>query len=232
MDELQEMREQLAALKEKLNKQEIVNEKNLRKLMFRKALRFKVFMWVGILLIATLTVALWIMNFAWFDGTHTDFELIWGTITTAIMLTMLIIGISIIKLRDIRSGNLQTVKEQIRKMSTPLVERNYRIVYGVFSIMVIVLLLSYRYDNGRFEFELYEKVIFVLLLVLTLLNLFFPEWQRKLGEWIAKRMGIKKRPTEWEEYLNHIEEMSELDEENDKAESETKNRKVKTNSRK
>ena len=33
MDELQEMREQMAALKEKLNKQEIINEKNLRKLM-------------------------------------------------------------------------------------------------------------------------------------------------------------------------------------------------------
>ena len=218
MDELQEMREQMAALKEKLNKQEIVNEKNLRKLMFRKALRFKVFVWVGILLIATPTVALWIMNFAWFDGTHTDFQLIWGTITTAIILTMLIIGTSIIKLRDIRSGNLQTVKEQIRKMSTPLVEKKYRIVYGVFSIMVIVLFLSYRYDNGRFEFELYEKVIFVLLLVLTLLNLFLPEWQRKLGEWIAKRMGIKKRPTEWEEYINQIEEMSDLDEENDKEE--------------
>ena len=218
MDELQEMREQMAALKEKLNKQEIVNEKNLRKLMFRKALRLKVFMWVGILLIATPTVALWIMNFAWFDGTHTDFQLIWETITTAIMLIMLIIGTSIIKLRDIRYGNLQTVKEQIRKMSTPLVEKKYRIVYGVFSIMVIVLLLSYRYDNGRFEFELYEKVIFVLLLVLTLLNLFFPEWQRKLGEWIAKKMGIKKRPTEWEEYIRQIEEMSELDEENDKEE--------------
>ena len=218
MDELQEMREQLAALKEKLNKQEIVNEKNLRKLMFRKALRFKVFVWVGILLIATPTVALWIMNFAWFDGTHTDFQLIWVTITTAIILTMLIIGTSIIKLRDIRSGNLQTVKEQIRKMSTPLVEKKYRIVYGVFSIMVIVLLLSYRYDNGRFEFELYEKVIFVLLLVLTLLNLFFPEWQRRFGEWIAKKMGIKKRPTEWEEYIRQIEEMSDLDEENDKEE--------------
>ena len=218
MDELQEMREQLAALKEKLNKQEIVNEKNLRKLMFRKALRFKVFMWVGILLIATPTVALWIMNFAWFEGTHTDFQLIWETITTAIMLAMLIIGTSIIKLRDIRSGNLQTVKEQIRKMSTPLVERKYRIVSNVFSIMVIVLLLSYRYDNGRFEFELYETVLFVLLLVLTLLNLFFPEWQRKLGEWINKKIGRKKRTTEWEEYLNQIEEMSELDEENDKEE--------------
>ena len=82
MDELQEMREQLAALKEKLNKQEIVNEKNLRKLMFRKALRFKVFMSVGILLLATPTVALWIMNFTWFEGTlTTDFQLIWGTIT-------------------------------------------------------------------------------------------------------------------------------------------------------
>ena len=212
MDELQEMREQLAALKEKLNKQEIVNEKNLRKLMFRKALRFKVFMWVGILLIATPTIALWIMNFAWFEGTHTDFELIWATITTAIMLTMLIIGTSIIKIKDIRSGNLQTVKEQIRKMSTPLVERKYRIVHGVFSIMVIVLLLVEHYNNGRFEFELYEKVFFVLLLVLTLLNLFFPEWQRKLGEWINKKTGRKKRTTEWEEYVRQIEEMTELDE--------------------
>ena len=218
MDELQEMREQMAALKEKLNKQEIVNEKNLRKLMFRKALRFKVFMWVGILLIATPTIALWIMNFAWFEGTHTDFQLIWGTITTAIMLALLIIGTSIVKIKDIRSGNLQTVKEQIRKMSTPLVEKKYRIVYGVFSIMVIVLLLVDNYNNGRFECELYEKVIFVLLLVLTLLNLFFPEWQRRFGEWIAKRMGIKKRPTEWEEYINQIEEMSDLDEENDKEE--------------
>ena len=218
MDELQEMREQMAALKEKLNKQEIVNEKNLRKLMFRKALRFKVFMWVGILLIATPTIALWIMNFAWFEGTHTDFQLIWGTITTAIMLAMLIIGTSIVKIKDIRSGNLQTVKEQIRKMSTPLVERKDRIVWNVFSIMVIVLLLVDNYNNGRFEFELYEKVIFVLFLVLTLLNLFFPEWQRRFGEWIAKKMGIKKRPTEWEEYIRQIEEMSDLDEENDKEE--------------
>ena len=128
------------------------------------------------------------------------------------MLTMLIIGTSIIKLRDIRSGNLQTVKEQIRKMSTPLVEKKYRIVYRVFSIMVIVLLLVDNYNNGRFEFELYEKVVFVLLLVLTLLNLFFPKWQRKLGEWINKKIGRKKRTTEWEEYINQIEEMSELDE--------------------
>ena len=218
MDELQEMREQLAALKEKLNKQEIINEKNLRKLMFRKALRFKIFMWIGILLIATPTVALWIMNFAWFEGTHTDFELIWGTIATAIMLTMLIIGISIIKLRDIHSGNLQTVKEQIRKMNTPMVERKYRIVYGVFCIMVIVLLLVDNYSNGRFEFDVFEKVVFVLLLVLTLLNLFFPEWQRKLGEWINKKIGRKKRTTEWEEYIRQIEEMSELEEEKEETE--------------
>ena len=174
-------------------------------------------MWIGILLMATPTVALWIMNFAWFEGTHTDFELIWGTITTAIMLTMLIIGISIIKLRDIRSGNLQTVKEQIRKMNTPMVERKYRIVYGVFCIMVIVLLVVDNDINGRFDFDVHEKVVFVLLLVLTLLNLFFPEWQRKLGEWINKKIGRKKRTTEWDEYIRQIEEMSELDEE-DKAE--------------
>ena len=99
-----------------------------------------------------------------------------------------------------------------------MVERKYRIVYGVFCIMVIVLLLVDNYRDGRFEFELYEKVIFVLLLVLTLLNLFFPEWQRKLGEWINKKTGRKKRTTEWEEYINQIEEMSELDEEKEETE--------------
>ena len=35
-----------------------------------------------------------------------------------------------------------------------------------------------------------------------------------------KKTGEKKRTTEWEEYINQIEEMSNLDEENDKAESE------------
>ena len=103
-------------------------------------------------------------------------------------------------------------------MSTPLVERKYRIVYEVFSIMVIVQLLVDNYNNGRFEFELYEKVIFVLLLVLTLLNLFLHEWQRKLGEWMNKKTGRKKRTTEWDEYIRQIEEMSDLDEENDKEE--------------
>jgi hypothetical protein len=37
-----------------------------------------------------------------------------------------------------------------------------------------------------------------------------------------KKIGRKKRTTEWEEYINQIEEMSELDDGNDKAESETK----------
>ena len=74
------------------------------------------------------------------------------------------------------------------------------------------------FDNDK-TVDLFEKVIFVLLLVLTLLDLFFPEWQLKLGEWMNKKMGIKKRPTEWEEYLNQIEEMSELDEEKEKTEN-------------
>ena len=213
MDELQEMREQLAALKEKLNKQEIVNEKNLRKLMFRKTLRYKVFMWVGILLIAIPIVTLWIMNFVWFDGTHIDMELILGTITTAIMLTMLIIGTSAIKLRDIRSGSLQTVKEQMRKMNRPINEE-FRIVYKVFILLVIVQFLVNMYDNGTFNFTVHSIVLFALLILVALLDLCFPEWRVKCGEWIRKKTGRKKRTTEWDEYIRQIEEMSELDEEN------------------
>ncbi len=213
MDELQEMREQLAALKEKLNKQEIVNEKNLRKLMFRKTLRYKVFMWVGISLIATPMVVLWIMNFAWFDGTHIDLELILVTLTTTIMLTMLIIGTSAIKLRDIRSGSLQTVKEQMRKMNRPINEE-FRIVYKVFILLVIVQFLVNMYDNGTFNFTVHSIVLFALLILVALLDLCFPEWRVKCGEWIRKKTGRKKRTTEWDEYIRQIEEMSELDEEN------------------
>ena len=219
MDELQEMREQLAALKEKLNKQEIVNEKNLRKLMFRKALRFKVFMWVGISLIATPMVVLWIMNFAWFDGTHIDLELILVTLTTTIMLTMLIIGTSIVKLKDIRSGNLRTVKEQICKMSTPInAGKKERILYRVFLILVITQFMVNRYDNGMFEFTMLDKVLFACLILVALLDLCFPEWRVKCGEWIRKKTGRKKRTTEWDEYIRQIEEMSELDEEKEETE--------------
>ena len=219
MDELQEMREQMAALKEKLNKQEIVNEKNLRKLMFRKALRFKVFMWVGISLIATPMVVLWIMNFAWFDGTHIDLELILVTLTTTIMLTMLIIGTSIVKLRDIRSGNLRTVKEQIRKMSTPInAGKKERIVYRVFLILVIAQFMVNRYDNGMFEFTMLDIVLFACSILVALLDFCLPEWRVKFGEWMNKKTGRKKRTTEWEEYINQIEEMSDLDEEKDETE--------------
>ena len=217
MDELQEMREQLAALKEKLNKQEIINEKNLRKLMFRKMLRYKIFMWVGILLIATPIVTLWIMNFVWFDGTHIDLELILGTITMVMLLTMLIIGTSTIKLRDIRSGSLQTVKEQMRKMNRPINEE-FKIVYRVFILLVIAQFLVNRYDNGIFEFTMLDKVLFACLILVALLDFCFPKWRVKCGEWFGKKIGIKKRTTEWDEYVRQIEEMSEDDEENDKEE--------------
>ena len=215
MDELQEMREQMAALKEKLNKQEIINEKNLRRLMLRKVLGFKIFMWIGILLIATPTVALWIMNFAWFEGTHTDFELIWGTITTAIMLALLIIGTSIIKIKDIRSGSLQTVKEQIRKMNSSISEmdRKQRIAWIVFSFMVLVSLIVYMYEDGRFEPTAWEVVCLILIIVTTLLDIFAPRWRIQCGEWIKKKTGGKKRTTEWDEYVRQIEEMTEDDEE-------------------
>ena len=217
MDELQEMREQMAALKEKLNKQEIINEKNLRKLMFRKMLRYKVFMWVGILLIATPIVTLWIMNFVWFDGTHIDLELILGTITMAMLLTMLIIGTSTIKLRDIRSGSLQTVKEQMRKMNRPINEE-FKIVYRVFILLVIAQFLVNRYDNGIFEFTMLDKVLFACLILVALLDFCFSKWRVKCGEWFGKKIGIKKRTTEWDEYVRQIEEMTEDDEENDKEE--------------
>ena len=213
MDELQEMREQMAALKEKLNKQEIINERNLRKLMLRKVLRFKIFMWIGILLIATPTVVLWIMNFTWFGGTHTDFDLIWGTIATGIMLTLIIIEGSTVKIKDVRSGSLKTVKEQISSMNSPKARTKYREWWIIFSIMVLVGF----FVRGS-KFSLLDIIFFTQILLSTILEIFIPGWTIKLGEWIRKKAGIKKRTTEWDEYVRQIEEMSELDEEKEDTE--------------
>ena len=51
MDELQEMREQMAALKEKLNKQEIVTEKLLKETIVGKMKRAKVWVLISVVIL-------------------------------------------------------------------------------------------------------------------------------------------------------------------------------------
>jgi hypothetical protein len=63
-----------------------------------------------------------------------------------------------------------------------------------------------------------DKVLFACLILVALLDLCFPEWRVKCGEWIRKKIGRKKRTTEWDEYVRQIEEMTEDDEENDDEE--------------
>ena len=62
MDELQEMREQMAALKEKLSKQEIVSEQLMLQIVSKKLKREIIAAWVLGVMMVGLIIASWVLS--------------------------------------------------------------------------------------------------------------------------------------------------------------------------
>lgn len=221
MDELQEMREQMAALKEKLNKQEIVNDKLMRRAMRRSLISAKVAGWIGIALFVGLGLALWYMKIAWFadDKLYTR-ELIFLTPLMICGVLIFVLPMRLVKLKDIRTGTLLDVAKKMRSMNEFYLDERGR------TLRLVMLLLLTMYvlfsQEGR---ELITKniglqiicVITVVDIVVSWILYFFPKLRGTLMDRI-RLFRRKHHTTEWEEYLRHIEEMSELDEESDKAE--------------
>ena len=112
MDELQEMREQMAALKEKLNKQEIITEDNWRKLVNQKIHRWK----VNVILSFLAYPALILLSYYSDSGTIFG-PIAWAIVGFAVIFSS-IQSMLLLKKQDIMSGNLKDVLprlHQIRK---------------------------------------------------------------------------------------------------------------------
>ena len=109
MDELQEMREQLAALKEKLNKQEIVNERLMRDVLTKKQRKDIIASWALLIFLGSTLVLIWTLKLCVPEIDVDWWQLGYLTIASVLVLVSVITPVFMIKMKDIRSGLLSDV---------------------------------------------------------------------------------------------------------------------------
>ena len=207
MDELQEMREQLAALKEKLSKQEIISEKLLKETIARKMKRAKVWVLVSVIMLIILTAMMLSLNYIWFENKAFSLTSIVFALVALPTIILGVVQLFKLKPKKIATATLGEVASQLQR-TKEFEQGNFTFwMAGIPSIIVSIYFIMI-YVHSKSNVILLCVVAYILLAI----------WSYVTGE--KKR---KSKRSAWDEYIRQIEEMSELDEENDKAESETKN---------
>ena len=199
MDELQEMREQLAALKEKLNKQEIVSEQLMLQIVGKKLKREIIAAWVLGVMMVGLIIALWVLSLTNLAQVEWG-RLICDVAMTTLMLIMAIKPLSMIKLKDVRAGKLVDVAKQMKRAQEYETGRG-RWVWWMFTLVVLGnLVLEVVSENDIVDMYL---VFFLLIAILVVL--------------IRGKIRIKKGKTfyksAWEKEIEQIEEIIRLSKE-------------------
>ena len=199
MDELQEMREQMAALKEKLNKQEVVNDRLIRDVLIKKKKSVDKNIWfVEICGLITITIG----NLAFSYWGESSWFLIGTTILMLVCFLMTLIPHNWVKKADIQSGNLLVAAKQVRRL------RKLYKDWEIIGIVLAVIWLAWLFIE--FSAAIENKQILYLLIGASV-----------VGGIIGGIIGLKVSRNivhTLDEMIQEIEEMSELDEENDKEE--------------
>ena len=199
MDELQEMREQLAALKEKMNAQEMVNDRLIRDILIKKKKSVDKNIWlVGICGLFTATIGNWAFSY-W--GVSTWF-LIGTTVLMLASFLLTIIPHNWVKKADIQSGNLLVAAKQVRRL------RKLYKDWEIISIILAIIWATWLFIE--FSAAIENKQILYLLIGASI-----------VGGIIGGIIGLKVSRNivyTLDEMIQEIEEMSELDEKNDDKE--------------
>ena len=210
MDELQEMREQMAALKEKLNKQEIVNERLMRDVLTKKQRKDIIASWALLIFLGSTLVLTWTLKLCVPEIDTDWWQIGYLTIASVLVLVSVITPVFMIKMKDIRSGQLLDVAKQMKRSHTYINGQGHKLM-----ILIIILGLVFDFTPSTFHGGKVDWVG-VCMSIVCLLTIFI------IGM-VRRSRGKSFYRNRWEKELEQIEEMSDLDEENDKAESETKN---------
>ena len=205
MDELQEMREQLAALKEKLNKQEIVNDKLMRDVLMKKQRKDVIGSWILLVFLGSCLVLIWTMKL-WMPEVSLDWwEIGYLTILSVVILVVAITPVFMIKMKDIRSGQLLDVAKQMRRVHT------YDNGLG-HKLWILVILIGLVFDftpstvhGGKVDWAGVCMSITCLLIIFV------------IGV-VRRSRGKSFYRSRWEKEIAQIEEMFELDEEEGESE--------------
>jgi uncharacterized membrane protein len=192
MDELQEMREQLAALKEKLNKQEVVNDRLIRDVLRQKMKVVNQKGWIsGIAALFVITFGNWMFHQM---GLSVCF-IIGTTIMMTICCVATWISHSWVKADNIATGDLLIVAKQVGRLRKVYVNWIY------IAIPMIVIWFSWL------SFEYYHIVQDYIATTAMLSG-------GLIGGLIGGILGFKQNKKvvrELDEMLRQINDISELD---------------------
>ena len=193
MDELQEMREQLAALKEKMNSQEMVNDRLIRDILIKKKKSVDKNIWlVGICGLFTATIGNWAFSYL---GVSTWF-LIGTTVLMLASFLLTIIPHNWVKKADIQSGNLLVAAKQARRL------RKLYKDWEIISIIPAIIWAAWLFIEYTAAIE--DKQMLYILIGAS-----------AIGGIIGGIIGLvlsRKTIHTLDEMIQEIEEMSELDE--------------------
>ena len=207
MDELQEMREQMAALKEKLNKQEIVNAKNLRLIKWL-VWKVRIPAWFIIVFFGGLLIALVYLTFSMEASKEEILSTIYLIVVVAGVAANTAIPAFLLKMKDVRSGNMLKVAEQFKKVKNYVLNIMFKVMGTLAALLILYLVLFYM------DKEPLLAKIGIISMLITMVPLYWvPSWQS------YQKMIVKNwLPKGWEEYIRQAEEISKLDEEKEDTE--------------
>ena len=207
MDELQEMREQMAALKDKLNKQEIVSAKNLRLIKWL-VWKVRIPAWFIIVLFGGLLIALVYLTFSMEASKEEILSTIYLIVVVAGVAANTAIPAFLLKMKDVRSGNMLKVAEQLKKVKNYVLNIMFKVIGTLAALLILYLVLFYMDKE-----PLLAKIGIISMLITMVPLYWLPSWQS------YQKMIVKNwLPKEWEEYIRQAEEISELDKEKEDTE--------------
>ena len=207
MDELQEMREQLAALKEKLNKQEIVTEKLLKETIVGKMKRAKVWVLISVVILIIVGAIFLLLDYIWFENKAFSTSTLVFVLSGLPMIILGIVQFFKLKPKKIATATLGEVASQLQR-TKEFEHGNFTYWMATIPSVIVLVYFVMVYVQSKSNLLLLCIGAYILLVI----------WG------YGMRMKQKKsKRSAWDEYISQIEEMSELDEENDKAEKEGQN---------
>ena len=197
MDELQEMREQMAALKEKLNKQEIISEKLLKETIARKMKRAKVWVLVSVIMLIILTAMMLSLNYIWFENKAFSLTSIVFALVALPTIILGVVQLFKLKPKKIATATLGEVASQLQR-TKEFEHGNFTFwMAGIPSIIVSIYFIMI-YVHSKSNVILLCVVAYILLAI----------WI-----YVTRKKQRKSNRSAWDEYIRQIEEMSEDDEE-------------------
>ena len=206
MDELQEMREQLAALKEKLNKQEIVTEKLLKETIVGKMKRAKVWVLISVVILIIVGAIFLFLDYIWFENKSKAFSISTLVFVLSGLPTIILGIVQFFKLKPkkIATATLGEVASQLQR-TKEFEHGNFTFWMATIPSVIVLVYFVMVYVQSKSNLLLLCLGAYILLVI----------W----GYGMRTKQKKSKRSA-WDEYIRQIEEMSELDEGNDKAEAE------------